>query len=236
MPVKVVQLPDVGIVTFSQNLRSRRMKLSVKPDQKILVSFPPNVSFSQAMQFTEKYKNWIIGQQQKFLKYAEKLTPEFPVTTRFHTVNIQPGGEKFSVKQKKFEITIYYPQNISLSDEVFKQFLSGVMDTIYNWEARHYLPKRLSHLAGIHKLPYNKVSIRNNRSNWGSCSSRNNISLNLKLMTLPDHLIDFILLHELAHTRVKNHSPEFWKFLDNISNGQARKLTKELKMFSPVLL
>jgi predicted metal-dependent hydrolase len=233
MPVKVVLLPEVGNVTFSQNLRSRRLKLSVRPNQKVLVSFPPYVTFSQATRFAEKHKNWILGQQQKFLNHAWKLTPEFPVKTRFHTVNIQPDGEKFSVKQKKFEITITYPQIFSLSDEEVGEYLARIMDGIYRWEARKFLPVRLTELAKLYNLPFNKVSIRNNTSNWGSCSSRNNISLNLKLMKLPDHLIDFILLHELAHTRVKNHGPEFWKLLDNLSNGQAKKLTKELKLFSP---
>jgi predicted metal-dependent hydrolase len=232
MPVKVVLLPDLGNVTFSQNHRSRRMKLSVRPNQKILVSFPPFVTFSQATKFAEKHKNWIISQKQKFLNSAGKITLEFPVKTRFHTVNIQTGGEKFSVKQKKFEITIGYPQNLSISDEKFVAYFTRIMESIYGWEARRYLPVRLTQLAAQHNLTFNKVSIRNNISNWGSCSSRNNISLNLKLMKLPDHLIDFILLHELAHTRVKNHGPEFWKLLDNLSNGQAQKLTKELKLFS----
>ena len=232
MPVKVVLLPDVGNVTFSQNHRSRRLKLSVRSNQKILVSFPTYVTFSEAARFAEKHKNWIIGQQKKYQNHAGKITPEFPVKTRFHTVNIQPGGERFSVKQKKFEITVSYPQNFSVSNKEVGEYFTRIMDGIYRWEARRYLPVRLSELAAKHNLPFNKVSIRNNTSNWGSCSSRNNISLNLKLMKLPDHLIDFILLHELAHTRVKNHGPEFWKLLDNLSNGQAQKLTKELKLFS----
>lgn len=234
MPVKVLLLPDVGNVTFSQNHRSRRLKLSVRANQKILVSFPPNVTFSQAASFAEKHRNWIISQQQKYQISAGKITPEFPVKTRFHTVNIQPDGEKFSVKQKKFEITIGYPQNLSLSDKEVGAYFTRIMDGIYRWEARRYLPVRLSELAAQHKLPFNKVSIRNNRSNWGSCSSHNNISLNLKLMKLPDHLIDFILLHELAHTRVKNHGPDFWKLLDNLSNGQAHNFTKEVKKYSPL--
>lgn len=233
MPVKVVLLPEVGNVTFSQNLRSRRLKLSVRPNQKVLVSFPPYVTFAQASIFAEKHKSWIIGQQQKYQNSAREITPEFPVKTRFHTVNIQPGGEKFSLKQKKFEITIGYPQNFSISDEGVWEYFTRIMDSIYRWEARRYLPVRISQLATQHNLRFNNVSIRNNRSNWGSCSSRNNISLNLKLMKLPDHLIDFILLHELSHTRMKNHGPEFWKLLDNLSNGQAKKLTKELKLFSP---
>lgn len=95
------------------------------------------------------------------------------------------------------------------------------------------MPQRLEELAARHGFHYNRVTIRNNRSNWGSCSGRNHISLNLHLMKLPDHLIDFILLHELAHTRVKNHGAEFYRLLDGITNGKARELAREVKTYSP---
>jgi len=234
MPVKVVLLPDVGNVTFSQNFRSKRMKLSLRPNQKILVSFPPGVTFAEAADFAQKHKNWIVGQQQKYLNHSVKLTPAFPVKTRFHSVNIQPGGEKFAVIQKKFEITILYPEKHSPGDAQFQNFTARVMASVYRWEAGKYLPVRISELAAQHNLVFNRVTIRNNSSNWGSCSSKNNISLNLKLMKLPDHLIDFILLHELAHTRVKNHGPEFWKLLDYLSGRQAKKLTAEVKKYSTI--
>jgi predicted metal-dependent hydrolase len=232
MPVKVVMLPEVGKITFSQNLRSKRMKLSVGPNQKILVSFPPYVTFPEAASFAQKHISWIIGQQEKFLVKAVRQTPSFPVKTFFHTVNIQPEGEKFAVRQKKFEIIILYPHHCAQDDVLVHDHINRVMDAIYKWEAKKYLPGRIAELAATHKLAFNKITIRNNRSNWGSCSSGNNISLNMKLMKLPPHLIDFILLHELAHTQVKNHGPDFWKLLDRISEGRAKKLTSEVKKYS----
>jgi predicted metal-dependent hydrolase len=81
-------------------------------------------------------------------------------------------------------------------------------------------------------LQYHKMSIRNNKTNWGSCSSGKHISLNLNLMKLPDHLIDYVILHELAHTKIRNHGPAFWKLLDEITGNQARKLAAELRKFS----
>ena len=95
-------------------------------------------------------------------------------------------------------------------------------------EARKKLGKRLSELAMEHNFQYNRVSIRNQKTRWGSCSSKDNISLNMKLLHLPDQLIDYILLHELVHTRVKNHSQDFWNELETVVPN-ARIVDKQLR-------
>lgn len=97
--------------------------------------------------------------------------------------------------------------------------------------ARKKLNARLSELAERHGLSYNRVSIRYQKSRWGSCSSKNNISLNAFLLTLPGHLIDYVLLHELVHTRIKNHSPAFWAELDRLSGWNSRALRREMRNY-----
>ncbi|MDP8263210.1 MAG: M48 family metallopeptidase [Candidatus Ancaeobacter aquaticus] len=76
--------------------------------------------------------------------------------------------------------------------------------------AKEKLIGRLQELSVLHGFQYNKVSIRRQKTRWGSCSAKNNISLNMYMVKLPDILIDYIILHELVHTRIKNHSKEFW--------------------------
>jgi len=87
-------------------------------------------------------------------------------------------------------------------------------------QAGAFLRERIDHLARKHGFSFNRVSIRNQKTRWGSCSVNNNISLNEKLARLPDRLIDFVLLHELVHTRVKNHGKDFWrelgKYVDDV--------------------
>ena len=95
-------------------------------------------------------------------------------------------------------------------------------------DAREKLGKRLAELAQEHNFQYNRVSIRNQRTRWGSCSSKDNISLNMKLLHLPNYLIDYILLHELVHTRVKNHSKDFWNELETVVPN-ARTIDKQLR-------
>ena len=71
--------------------------------------------------------------------------------------------------------------------------------------ARKVLCRRIGELAQLHNFVYNRVSIRKQKTRWGSCSSKNNINLNMNLLHLPPELMDYVLLHELVHTRVKNH-------------------------------
>ena len=99
-------------------------------------------------------------------------------------------------------------------------------------EIRQSLTLRLNELAKTHHFGYNKVSIRNQKSRWGSCSGQNNISLNQRLYFLPESLRDYVLLHELAHTLEKNHSPAFWEILFKIfGKTQTRSMRQDLKTF-----
>jgi hypothetical protein len=86
---------------------------------------------------------------------------------------------------------------------------------------------RLNALSTKHQLHYNRVFIRNQKTRWGSCSAKNNISLNIKLSLLPDEFLDYVLLHELVHTQIKNHSKKFWESL-NVLVGDAKKMDRGL--------
>jgi predicted metal-dependent hydrolase len=90
-------------------------------------------------------------------------------------------------------------------------------------EARKRIINRLRQLADQHGFTYNKVSIRSQRTRWGSCSGKGAISLNIKLVALPVELSDYVILHELVHTKIHNHSQRFWKELDKyVGKGKAK--------------
>lgn len=96
-------------------------------------------------------------------------------------------------------------------------------------EARKKLLKRLEELSGMYGFSHRKIFIRNQKTRWGSCSNRNNINLNIKLTLLPDELMDYVILHELVHTRIKNHSQAFWAELDKVAKNakwKQRRLKK----------
>jgi len=102
-------------------------------------------------------------------------------------------------------------------------------------EARKKLVDRLNELSEQNGFHYNKVFVRNQKTRWGSCSSKNNINLNMKLVRLPDEMIDYVLLHELVHTRIKNHTKAFWAELNKFV-GDAKEMSKKMKKYGVFLM
>ncbi len=97
-------------------------------------------------------------------------------------------------------------------------------------QAKAKLPGRLAELAAQHGFKYNKVTIKNNHSNWGSCSTKGNINLNLRLVLLPEELQDYVMLHELCHLKYMNHGPKFHALLEELCPGH-REAAKKIKNY-----
>lgn len=98
--------------------------------------------------------------------------------------------------------------------------------------AKEDLPPRIARLSAATGLKYEKLSIRASRTKWGSCSGSNHISLSLFLMTLPEVLRDFVILHELCHTVHHNHSPRFHALLDRLTGGREKELNRALRAYA----
>jgi len=96
-------------------------------------------------------------------------------------------------------------------------------------KAQTHLFSRLEYISQKNKLFYRSVKFRCQKTRWGSCSGKNNINLNINIAFLPEELQDYVLLHELVHTKIKNHSRIFWKELDKYTNGKARELARKLR-------
>jgi len=106
--------------------------------------------------------------------------------------------------------------------------MKAEFDSIDVAEAGKILSRRLRKLATQHSFKYNRITIRRQRTRWGSCSAKNNISLNARLVKLPDELRDYVILHELVHTRIHNHSRKFWAELDKYVDDP-RVMAKKLR-------
>lgn len=146
------------------------------------------------------------------------------------------SGEKFVLRKstwiKSTQDRIRKRNNGSMLLEKhpeYEQIIAG-----WRKAALDYLPARLNEMALKYNFHYSKVSLRNNKTRWGSCSHKNNISLSIRLMRLPRHLADYVILHELVHTVHKNHGKEFWALLEEIT-GNARGLDRELSQYHPEL-
>jgi len=101
--------------------------------------------------------------------------------------------------------------------------------------AKGLILERLGELANRHGFTYNKVFIRNQKTRWGSCSYKRNISLNYKITLLPPELMDYVMLHELTHLKHFNHSRHFWEEMDRLL-GDAKALDARLSTYQALLL
>ncbi|MGL4364250.1 MAG: M48 family metallopeptidase [Bacteroidales bacterium] len=101
--------------------------------------------------------------------------------------------------------------------------------------AKNELPSRVTVLAQKYGFLFNKISVKNMFTRWGSCSSLNNLNFSLYLMCLPDELIDYVILHELCHTKHRNHGEHFWALLDFCTSGQSQQLSQQIKAYGKLL-
>jgi len=149
-----------------------------------------------------------------------------------------PVGLSFKKAEKvvksKVEWIKKHKEKMSLAELEHENILRNSVE-IDRAEAKSKLKKRLTHLAKKNGFSYNRVFIKNQSTRWGSCSRKNNINLNVKLVRLPDELIDYVILHELVHTKIKNHSKDFWAELSGLISDAKRKHSK-LKEFGVGLL
>ena len=231
MTTKYINIEQVGQVSFTINERSQRIRLSVKSDGEIVVSMPPSALYSDAIRFVESKAEWLNKQQTKIQAGLTLFAPESCFKTRFHQLAITKGNtDRVYNRVGNGVIQIFIPEKVNHEQPKIQEFIKKTLIDVMRWEAKIYLPKRLKELADKHGFKFQDVSIKNTKTRWGSCSFANNINLNLHLMRVPEHLIDYVLLHELAHTVEKNHGAKFWSLLEHCYPN-ARKADKEMNNF-----
>ncbi len=127
-----------------------------------------------------------------------------------------------------------YDFNTVATQNICNQMLMAILRD----RAQRVLPHRVAQLAESYGLTYHHIYIKNIRTRWGSCSSLRNLNFSLWLLMAPEHLVDYVIKHELAHLHELNHSDLFWKELDRFCGGpgKARALENEMKQFSLDLL
>jgi len=195
------------------------------------------MSFRKAFSFVIEKQDWIHKHLPEMERKLEGQTV-FDENTDFNTyrrklvIIIKPNIKAPRAKLLKEKILVEFPESLDIYTEQYQDFIRTIIEETWRKEAKELLPIRTSELATKFNLSYEKVSVKNTKSRWGSCSHQNNISLSLHLMRLPKELRDYVILHELAHTVEKNHQPPFWNFLDTLTEGNAKKLDKELKNYT----
>ena len=220
-------------ITYKRSRRSKNLYIKIKPFSDVIVSMPFFMLKSTAEDFVDKKSSWI---QKKLLEIKQieqshnKSLNGFK--TRYSTVTFKgTSASRVSFRILKNEISVFVPKNLNEKDvQVHKCAIRAINKSLM-MESELILPKRVEEISQKYNLLYNSLTIKYTKTRWGSCSGKNDIILNPHLLRLPDELLDYVILHELTHTKVKNHSKKFWSTIKSL-DANAKKLDKELKQYS----
>ncbi|MDR1593047.1 MAG: M48 family metallopeptidase [Prevotellaceae bacterium] len=236
MNSKTVVVEGIGAVEYRKSTRAKCLRISVHNEKGVVVSVPKRLSFDEAEIFVQSRLKWIEKSLQKLNAAKHEQTIYNGIdgfSTKFRTMNLIPDNRKnmhLKISEKHFDI--YHPQEVDIENEAIQSIIRKFIEHVWKVEAHEYLPARVQHWANICGFKYKSLTVKNTRSFWGKCGGDNSIILSLHLMHLPDHLIDYVILHELCHTVQKNHQKRFWQLLDQYTSGKAKILAKEMKNYS----
>lgn len=208
-------------IKYKKHPFSKNIKVTLKKEGKILVTMPYLCPYKTARNFLisnfEKIKNFKIEKK--------KLSPN--LSTKFDTLNIIASDTLKTVVKNNI-VSFYYPNDEDFYSSKIQNALKEAHLKAIKIEAKNYLIQRLDFLAKKYNFSYGKVTLRNQKTRFGSCSFNNNINLNINLMNYDFDVIDYVLIHELCHTRIKNHSKSFWLEVEKYC-PEYKKLRKALK-------
>ncbi|MCF8242884.1 MAG: M48 family metallopeptidase [Melioribacteraceae bacterium] len=221
-------------IKYRQNKRAKYLRISVKPFRGVSVTVPYGVSLKEARKFVDSKQDWIEEQKRKIdavEKKHETVFSDNEKVTKNHVLKLIPQmRDDYLISINETEIKINFPIGTEHNSDRMQSVIKWSIVRALKKEASEYIPRRVKEFAEKLNLSYNNIRLKNIKTRWGSCSNKNNLNFSVHLMQLPNHLIDYVILHELAHTIEKNHSVKFWKLLDSFT-GNAKKLDKELKKY-----
>ena len=200
-------------IEVKKSKRAKQYWLKANVSEIYLIAPTVNYEITQVMRFLDSKKEWIL----KTLEYYER------VRSNYVEANLKSGTISFLGKRYNLQITKDIAPSVIVSDNLSKITFHVTdrrkyKDDLKQWyfeQTRRIVSERLD-LIRIRNpsLPaYNKVSIKNQRSRWASCSENGNLNFNLILAALPIEIIDYVIIHELAHLIELNHSKDFWNIV-----------------------
>jgi predicted metal-dependent hydrolase len=186
-------------VAIARHRFARRYVLRMTPEGGLRITVPRGASIAGGIAFAKRQGAWIAREQARRIVRNGAWAHGGAVWFR---------GEKVSLELAETAVT-FGTETIAgpKAGESLRDAFEAHVRSIANAE----LPARCADLACEHGLAVTRVTIRNQRSRWGSCSSRGAIALNWRLVQMPAHVSDYVILHELMHLKQPNHSRRFWR-------------------------
>lgn len=232
MAQKTIQLEGVGDVLLQKRRGNRSIRLSIGHDGIVRVTMPHWTPYHMAEAFVRSKADWILKQQ--VIKQHHVFEPDEYVGKEHRLTFIHEQRKDVTSRVSASEIIIRLGFDMAPEDHDVQAVVHKAAIRALKQEAKQQLIPRLAELAQKHNFQYNSVSVKQLKSRWGSCSSQQDIALNCYLMQLPWELIDYVLLHELVHTKIMAHGPVFWEELAKYVTDLPKK-RKTMRNYQPML-
>ena len=208
--LRAAEPPPAPDVDFVRVRRARKYILRVRPDGSLRGTIPRGGSRRDAEAFLRRHQDWVAAER---LRVAERHAPvewragdSIPLHGEPTTIHVHESAQG--------QIVVVGDQRVRLAAGI-GNVRPAVELALRRIASRELLP-RLQELAAEHSLTVARVTIRNQRSRWGSCSRRGVIALNFRLVQMPPAICDYVLLHELMHLRQQNHSRRYWRLVEAV--------------------
>ena len=228
----IITHPQWGTIFVTRNPRARRIILRSRPDG-IYVTAP---TFATKNEIESAISHCVPKLMQRRPQgKAAAIDRSYKIESDNFTFRIEEhNAEVFQIKHKGKEALLLCPAGTDYNTEKMQGWLRKAETTALTHHAKVLLPQRLKALATEKGFKYERCTVRDVHSRWGSCNTKGSISLSIYLMLLPNELVDYVLLHELCHTIEMNHSDKFWALMDKVvAPAKAKELRKRLKEHSP---
>jgi predicted metal-dependent hydrolase len=201
-------------IAVIRNPRARRYLLRLRPDGSARVTIPRGGSIAEGRKFAERHIPWLEKQLQQLSTRRKGPEPWVVGTSVYfrgelQTIELIDGESSGSVRLGTELIQVK-----DLSADLRRE----VETHLWNLAIAEF-PGKVLEYAAIHQLKVSRITVRNQRSRWGSCSRRGTISLNWRLIQTPAFVRDYLILHELMHLRQMNHSARFWREVEAVCPG-----------------
>ena len=207
---------EFGTIAVRKLARSRSIRFSVSTSGRLNATVPrltPLFVIKQVLNSSRPALRKLLDNPHTHIEYLDGQQ-----IGKQHVLAVVPTHmvNNVEVQTTRNTLIVKLPPTHALDSTATQQLIRDEVTRILRREAKRILPDRLAHLAQEHGFRYEKVRFSHSSGRWGSCSSTGTISLNIALMKLPDELINYVLIHELSHTRHMNHSPAFWTEVERI--------------------
>jgi hypothetical protein len=233
MAIKKIDVPGIGTVKLYKRKGSRAIRLSVSLAGEVRVSLPYWLPYDAGARFASSKVDWI---QARLKERTGILLVDRQAIGKSHHISFvsDPSATRVTARVHGPQIRITHPGFLDFDSEEVQTIAERAAIRALRVQAERLLPQRLQALASAHSFTYKSSSVKRLTSRWGSCDNEKNIVLNLYLIQLPWQLIDYVVLHELTHTRALNHGPDFWiEFERHLPN--AKLLRREIKQYRPIV-